>query len=34
MKKRPGAYQSPLGRAMTPAERKAKWKAQRKGGQP
>jgi hypothetical protein len=32
IKKRPGAYRSPLGRAMTPAERKAKWKAQRKGG--
>ncbi|CAJ0748222.1 19234_t:CDS:2 [Entrophospora sp. SA101] len=32
IKKRPGAYQTNLGRAMTPAERKAKWKAQRKGG--
>ncbi|KLL03882.1 MAG: hypothetical protein MRECE_7c016 [Mycoplasmataceae bacterium CE_OT135] len=32
MKKRPGAYRTNLGRPMTPAERKAKWKAARKGG--
>ncbi|RHZ37269.1 hypothetical protein [endosymbiont GvMRE of Glomus versiforme] len=30
VKKRPGAYQSTLGRAMTSQERKAKWKAARK----
>ncbi|KLL02888.1 MAG: hypothetical protein MRECE_35c027 [Mycoplasmataceae bacterium CE_OT135] len=30
MKKRPGAYRTNLGRAMTSAERKAKWKAARK----
>jgi hypothetical protein len=30
VKKRPGAYKSPLGRAMIPTERKAKWKAARK----
>jgi len=32
IKKRPNSYKSNLGRPMTSAERKTKWKADRKGG--